>query len=1586
MSYLKLSAKKRALLEVMLREKGVESSSDRRIPRRKEGDSIPLSFAQQRLWFFDQFEAGKSFYNLPGAIRLKGKLNVAVLEQTFNEIVNRHEALRSTFTEVHGQPVQVIAPPVSRLHLPVIDLRELPQSDREAAVKQLSAKEAQQPFDLELGPLLRTSLLQLSEEEYVLLLTMHHIVSDGWSIGVLARELAAIYEALWAGNQPQLPELPVQYADFAIWQRNWLCGEVLQTQLAYWKQQLEGAPPLLELPADRPRPPIQTSEGATQSLLLSFELTAALKNLSQREDVTLFMTLLAAFKALLYRYTGRTDLLVGSPIANRNRAEIEGLIGVFVNTLVLRTDVSGDPTFRELLQRLREVTLGAYAHQDLPFEKLVEELQPERSLSYNPVFQVMFQLRNNPMPPLDLPGLTLSMLAVETNTTQCDLSLDLEEVGERLQASVEYSTDLFDRATITRMLGHLQTLLEGIAAHPEQRLSSLPLLTAAEKQQLLEWNNTNTGYLPNQCPQELFEKQVEQTPDAPAAAFDNQQLTYRQLNAKANQIAHYLQKLGARKEVLVGVCADRSLEAIAAFLGVLKAGAAYLPLDPAYPPKRLAYMLEDARAPLLLTQQHLLNKLPPHSCTVVCLDADWEQVALESEENPSNTATPENLAYVTYTSGSTGRSKGVAVNRSSLVNAYLGWETAYGLRSGVTSHLQMASFSFDVFSGDLMRSLCSGGKLVLCDRDLLLAPQKLYELMRQQKIDFAEFVPAVLRNLIQYLEESGQRLDFMKILVCGSDSWYASEYEKFRQFCGPETRLINSFGITEATIDSCYFESATGNLAGEQLVPIGRPFPNTQLYILDAALGPVPIGVPGELHVGGAGLARGYLNRPELTAEKFIANPFCEEISAFGPSNRLYKTGDLARYLPDGNIELIGRIDNQVKIRGFRIELAEIEAVLSQHPAVRENAVLVWEEANARKRLVAYVVPDARVGAGTGAQPLQLSSSELRQFLQERLPEYMVPSAFVLLEKLPLTPNGKLDRAALPAPDLTRSELEETFAAPCSGIEQQLASIWMEVLGIERVGIHDNFFELGGDSILSIQIVAKANRAGIQLTPKLLFQHQTIAFLAAAAGTVEAVRAEQKPVTGAVPLTPVQQWFFEENFACGHHWNQAVMLEVRQPLEAMLLERAFAQLLTHHDALRLRFAPGESGWQQFNAEPGGAVPFEKLDLSNLLTDDQTCAKASKADEVQASLNLSEGPIARAVLFDLGAQQPSRLLIVIHHLAVDGVSWRILLEDLQNACEQLSRGLAISLPPKTTSFKQWAQRLVEYARSEALHQEFDYWLGHLQKPISPLPVDFAGGSNAVAQSRIVSVAIAAEDTNVLLHEVPKVYRTQINDVLLAALAWAFAQWTREQSLLVDLDGHGREDIFPDADVSRTVGWFTSVFPVLLSIGEASTPADGLKAVKEQLRAIPNRGMGYGLLRYLAGGEISQKLISLPPAEVSFNYFGQFDQVLPESSLFALSGESVGQPFSPEGNRSYLIEINGFVAGGQLRMDWTYSEEIHRRSTVENLAQKFAEALRAIALASQEPEAVGCTPSDFAEFKWSQWTQNDLEDILSAIGKV
>ncbi|MEG4350111.1 amino acid adenylation domain-containing protein [Microcoleus sp. LAD1_D3] len=1573
MSYLKLSAKKRALLEVMLREQGVESSSDRRIPRRKEGDSIPLSFAQQRLWFFDQFEAGKSFYNLPGAIRLKGKLNVTVLKQTFNEIVNRHEALRSTFTEVQGQPIQVIAPPVSRLPLPVIDLRELPQSDREAAVKQLSAKEGQQPFDLERGPLLRTSLLQLSEEEYVLLLTMHHIVSDGWSIGLLARELAAIYEALSAGNQPQLPELPVQYADFAIWQRNWLCGEVRETQLAYWKQQLEGAPPLLELPADRPRPPIQTSEGATQSLLLSQELTAALKNLSQREDVTLFMTLLAAFKALLYRYTGRTDLLVGSPIANRNRAEIEGLIGVFVNTLVLRTDVSGDPTFRELLQRLREVTLGAYAHQDLPFEKLVEELQPERSLSYNPVFQVMFQLRNNPMPPLDLSGLTLSLLEVETNTTQCDLSLDLEEVGERLQASVEYSTDLFDRATITRMLGHLQTLLEGIAANPEQRLWSLPLLTAAEKQQLLQWNNTFAQYPQDKCIHQLFEEAVSLSPDAVAVVFEGEELSYRELNARANQLARHLRSLGVKPEVLVGICVERSPLMVIGLLGVLKAGGAYVPLDPNYPKERLAFMLEDSSVQVLLAQEKLLEKLPPHSARVVCLDSGWEEIAFYSSENPRSGVKPENLAYVIYTSGSTGKPKGVLIEHRSLVNYTTAAIAEYGIEKR-DRVLQFASISFDASAEEIYPCLTSGATLVLRTDSMLDSAGVFWEKCRTWNLTVLSLPTAYWHELTALLSQETLVLaPSLRLTIIGGEKALPERLKTWIERVGEQVRLVNTYGPTEATVVATICELSAADATLREL-PIGRPIGNVQTYILDCNGQPVPTGIPGELHVGGAGLARGYLNRPELTAEKFIPSPFSNE-----PGSRLYKTGDLTRYRPDGNIEYVGRIDNQVKIRGFRIELAEIEAVLSQHPAVRESAVLVWFGANARKRLVAYVVPDAQ------EQNSSLSSSELRQFLQERLPEYMVPSAFVLLEKLPLTPNGKIDRKALPAPDRDRPELEEAFATPSTAIEKILAEIWAQVLGLEQVGIDDNFFELGGDSILSIQVISKANQAGLRLTPKQLFQHQTIAQLAAVADTAGTQQSEQGLITGEVPLTPIQHWFFEENLSDPHHWNQAVLLELRQPLEPALIESVLQELLKHHDALRLRFARGESGWQQELANLDEVAPFTCIDLSSLPPDEREAAFQTAATQLQASLNLSDGPLLRTALFDLGKHQPNRLLLAIHHLAVDGVSWRILIEDFQTAYGQLSRDETVALPPKTTSFKQWAERLHEWARSPELQREFDYWFALSHQPTSRLPVDFPNAANLVASEKTVSVALSVEETKLLLEEVPAAYRTQINDVLLTALGQAFERWTGNNSLLLELEGHGREDIFDGVDLSRTIGWFTAVFPVLLNLEKPADLGAEIKSVKEQLRAVPNRGIGCGVLGYL-NPEIAKRLHKLPQAEVSFNYLGQFDQVLPKSSLLMLSSEPSGPIRSPRGNRCYLLEINGFIASSKLQLDWTYSENIHRRESIENLATGFIESLRSLIQYCQSPDAGGCTPSDFAEFKWSQWGQDDLDNITAILAEL
>ncbi|MBE9190295.1 amino acid adenylation domain-containing protein [Gloeocapsopsis crepidinum LEGE 06123] len=1073
-----LSPEQQEKLLEKLNQKKHNASHTKIQPQSRNTKIFPLSFAQQRLWFFHQLEPDSCAYNIPTAVRLTGNLNVTALSRSINELIRRHETLRTTFQIENGEAVQVIHES-SKFELSIINLQFLAKTEQHNEVIKLATSEAQRPFNLVTESLLRVTLLQLGAAEHVVLFTMHHIVSDGWSTGILIKELTALYQAFSTNTPCILPKLPIQYADFAVWQRQWLQGEVLQNQLTYWKQKLGGTLPVLDLPTDRPRRAIQTDCGAIASLNLSESLSTAIKTLSQQQGVTLFMTLLAAFKLLLCRYTQQTDIIVGTPIANRNRSEIEGLIGFFVNTLVLRTDLAGNPSFRELLERVREVTLGAYTHQDLPFEQLVEELQPERDLSHNSLFQVMFILQNAPTETLQLPGLTLSPLAVESQTANFDLTLSMVETEQGLSGWFEYNTDLFDATRITRMIEHFQTLLTGIVANPDRRLSELPILTATEKYQILEEWNSKSLDVPQQCIHTLFEAQVAQTPDtvAIATALD-EYLTYTQLNERANQLAHYLQALGVKPEVVVGICMERSLDLIVAVLAILKAGGAYLPLDPAYPQARRAFMLADAQVSILLTQPHLLASSHHNQ---VCLDnTTWEQIASEAKENPKIAVIPDNLAYVIYTSGSTGKSKGVMVAHRSLVNAYYAWEEAYQLHK-VNCHLQMASFSFDVFAGDLVRALCSGGKLVLCPRDFLLEPQKLYHLMLQQQVDCAEFVPGVLRNLIEYLEQSQQHLNWMQLLICGSDSWYINEYKKFQNFCSPETRLINSFGLTEATIDSSYFEVYTVNLSVEQLVPIGRPFANTQIYILDNALQLVPVGVTGEIYIGGAALARGYLHQPHLTAQKFIPHIFSKK-----PSDRLYKTGDIGRYLPNGNIELLGRIDNQIKLRGFRIELGEIEAALRQYPEIHEAVVIVREDTPNQPNLIAYIVTST-------FQHTNLQSSELRKFLQTRLPNYMVPSAFVELEKLPLTPNGKIDRRALPVPT---QELKITFTPPRNVIEKTLANIWQEILNIEEIGIHNNFFELGGHSLLTTRLMLQIHSAfQVDLPLKVLFESPTIASL-----------------------------------------------------------------------------------------------------------------------------------------------------------------------------------------------------------------------------------------------------------------------------------------------------------------------------------------------------------------------------------------------------------------------------------------------------------------------------------------------------------
>ena len=1093
------------------------------LDRTARTEPLPLSFAQQRLWFLAQLEGSSDAYNIPAALRLSGPLDMAALSASWQAICERHEALRTSFPPPPqnwrdtgrrggGQPRQQINHKSGKLEL--IDLSDLPKDQQEAEVARLSRQEVNYSFDLVNGPLWRMTLLRLSSQEHVLLLTMHHIISDDWSIGVLGRELSALYAVhTGATSQLSLPHLPVQYADFAVWQREWLQGEVLQAQLDYWKKQLADAPPLLTLPTDHPRPAVQSYRGSHLSFTLSGELTDSLKHLSQKSNTTLFMTLQAAFAVLLSRYSGQQDILIGTPIANRQVAEVENLIGFFVNTLALRNDLSGNPTFRDVLARVRQVTLDAYQHQALPFELLVETLQPERSLSHSPLFQVMFTLENNRQEALSLADVTVSSLEIDYPIAKFDLTLTMQERKEALIAWWEYNTDLFERATIERMAGHFETLLKGIVANPDQSIAHLPLLTEREKHQLLvEWNNTKADYPSDKCIHQLFEQQVARTPEAIAVIFGEKQLTYHSLAARANQLAHHLINLGVGPDVLVGICIERSLEMVVGLLGILKAGGAYVPLDPAYPQERLQFMLKDSGVQVLLTTAATKIGTLGAGLSVLCLEQDWELIQQEHDANPQISVKPNHLAYCIYTSGSTGKPKGVQISHQSLTN----FLHAMSLSPGLTAKdklLAVTTISFDIAALELYLPLIVGAQVILASREECSDGQLLLKKLKSDPLSGGEgsdvtvmqATPATWRMLLAAGWQGSDTACPLGIkLLCGGEALPYDLAQELRRLVGGDhaPRLWNMYGPTETTIWSTT-TNVTEQLASRGIVSIGQPILNTQLYILDRYQNPVPIGVPGELHLGGAGVARGYLNRPQLTAEKFIPNPF--------GVGKLYKTGDLARYLPDGNIEFLGRIDNQVKIRGFRIELGEIEANLRQCVGVRE-AVVVVRDSERGKQLVAYVVTSTGSAQRieddlvdeTETTSVERLSRSLRANLSQKLPDYMIPSAFVALEALPLTPNGKIDRRALPAPDMSAMSPQETFVPPRTPTETTLAHIWSEVLKIEPacpsgygIGIHDNFFDLGGHSLLATQVVSRVQEAfQLDLPIRALFESPTIMALA----------------------------------------------------------------------------------------------------------------------------------------------------------------------------------------------------------------------------------------------------------------------------------------------------------------------------------------------------------------------------------------------------------------------------------------------------------------------------------------------------------
>jgi amino acid adenylation domain-containing protein/non-ribosomal peptide synthase protein (TIGR01720 family) len=1497
-------------------------------------DVYPLSPMQQGLLFHSIYSHKRGAYVEQVGWTLKGRINEQAFERAWRDVIARHPALRTCFFwEDLKQPLQVVR---RRVELPWQrqDWRNQSPETQKESLQVFLESDRRRDFELTKAPLMRVSQTRLSEDTHQFIWTYHHLILDGWSVSLVLRELFQCYKALCGGIQPAI-DAPRPFQDYIAW----LQQQDKKEAEGYWRERLRDYAGPTPLSVEKKSNAATNEHGryVTQQVQLSSAATDELRAVARRHQLTLSVLVEGAWALLLSHYSDATDVVFGIVVTGRplSLSGVEAMVGLFINTLPMRVSMPSGAQFVPWLKELLRQQVQMRQHEHPALSQIHEWSAVPRGQA---LFHSIVAFDNAPgVESLSEPDQNIEIRDVFRANTHTNYPLMLGVVaGSELSLYVTYDESRFNSTTIARMMTHLESLLLGFE---DRRLSDFSFLNESERHQLIaEWNDTGVRYSDEASIPKLFEAQVARSPQAIAAVIDGAHLTYSELNRSSNRLAHRLRALGVGPETRVAIYAERSFEMVRGLMGVLKAGAAYVPLDPTYPKDLLTFMLQDSDVRLLLTQKHLAGTLPEHPARVLFVDDSFVD---EWDENPQINVEPESAAYAIYTSGSTGRPKAALNTHRGIINRLLWMQDAYNLTAR-DCVLQKTPFTFDVSVWELFWPLMAGARLVIAKPGGHQDSDYLVDLIAKQEITTVHFVPSMLRAFLD--AEDVESCSQLRLVICSGEVLPFDLQQRF--FRRLNSQLHNLYGPTEAAVDVTSWRCRRD--AQDSLVPIGRQISNVRIYLLDQELQLVPVGVPGELHIGGVAVGRGYLNRAELTAEGFIPDRFSEE-----PGARLYKTGDLARYLPDGNIEFLSRLDYQVKLRGFRIELGEVEARLGQHPAVREAVVVALPGDHHEKRLAAYITlaPDCSIKPG-----------ELYRFLRYRVPQHMLPSGFTVLERMPLTGTGKVDRRALPAFGSRRPELEEAFVAPRTKAEEALTAIWKDVLGIDQVGIHDNFFELGGDSIVSMQVVSRAKQADLNLVPRDLFEHQTIAQLAAAAGPLSGSSAEQGIVSGLLPLTPIQHWFFEQNPVSYHHFNQAFLLEARQNVNPELLKNALDRLVVHHDALRLRLVESVSGWRQENASHEDATLLLVVDLSELRESEYEEALGEAAAELQANLNLTCGPILRAALFDFGRSRPGKLLLVIHHLAVDGVSWRILLEDLGTVYHQLRDGTAAELPPKTCSFAKWAERLADYARSEAIEREADYWLAEAKKAAPALPRDFERGENTVASASNVRVTLTGEETRSLLQDVPKAYHLQVNDVLLTALVRTFTRWTGEEHLLINLEGHGRESPFEDVDVTRTVGWFTSLFPVRLELGQLS-PGAALRSVKEQLRAVPNRGFNYGLLFYL-NERLGPSLRGAAEPEACFNYLGQLDQVLDQSSLFGEAGEAPGPAQSPSSRRKHLLDITGGILGGELFFVWTYSENSHARSTIEDLARDFVQTLRSLVVHCQSPDPTAFTSSDFS----------------------
>ncbi|WP_257168770.1 non-ribosomal peptide synthetase [Bradyrhizobium sp. SRS-191] len=1508
-------------------------------------DVYPLTATQQGMLFHSLYEPASRAYVTTLGCRLSGELDVDAFRRAWHSVVERHAVLRSAFIGQHlDTPLQVVmrsARPAFSLE----DWRELSETDSSSRLADLEEVDCARGFDFARPPLMRLVLVRFAERDYRLLWSCHHILLDGWSITTLLNELFACYGALSRSEAPRLaPAHP--FRTYVAW----LQRQDAAAAEAFWRHGLAGFGAPTQLPFERPS---RSAAVAARHAEYDEELRIgahALESFARKHRLTVNTLVQGAWALLLGRCSGSDDVVFGVTVSGRPETlpGVEDAVGLFINTLPLRVGLPGSAT---VLDWLGEIQARQSELTDYQYSALADVQRWSEVPGGTPLFDSIVVFENYPaelQAQAEDHTIRLDMIRA-INRINYPLALQVA-MGASPSLKLMYDPARFEQASIAKLVAHLVRLLGEIVVDPARPTSAIPLLSDDERQQVVRGFNATAASYPQALLHQQIAAQAARTPDAVALRFDDQTLTYAALERQANQLAHHLQALGVGPDAVVGLCAERSLEMVIGLLGILKAGGAYLPLDPSLPPERLAMMLEDARAKVLLAQDAHAARLPATNAVVVRFDADAAAIARHPETAPTTSCDPDSLAYVIYTSGSTGRPKGVMNSHRGIVNRIAWMQDAYRLTPNDVV-LQKTPFGFDVSVWEFFWPLIEGAELVIARPGGHQDPAYLSALIEQRGVTVMHFVPSMLQAFLESAELD--RCGSLRDVICSGEALPVETQNRFLQAL--PCRLHNLYGPTEAAVDVSFWPCRSE--PGASQVPIGQPISNIQLYVLDARLEPVPIGVAGELYIGGVGLARGYLHRPSLTAERFVPSPFVS-------GERLYRTGDLARWRADGVLDYLGRLDHQVKLRGFRIELGEIEAALSAQAGVAQAAVVLREDGGA-KRLVGYVVaqPDAAI-----------TSDALRQQLQRSLPDYMVPSAIVPLAALPLTPNGKLDRNALPAPEWNGSA--ETMIAPRNATEATLAAIWRDVLKRTQISVTDNFFALGGDSIQSIQVVARARQAGLSLTARQVFEQQTIAALAAVAGEATITVAEQGLVSGAVPLTPIQRWFFGQDLAVPDHFNQAVLLDVRA-LTADVVMSALDALLCQHDALRLRFMRGDSGWQQSHDASEAALRsaplFEAIDLSGLGDAVQAPALRRHAERLQASLDLAQGPVLRAALFDLGEDR-QRLLLIAHHLVVDGVSWRILLEDFGTALSASQRGEPVRLPPKTTSFRHWAERLTAHARSDAATNELNYWQSQPWHTAPRLPRDHADGANSASEVQLAKVALDAAETQALLQEVPEVYHTEINDLLLTALAQAFAGWTGAPQLLVGLEGHGREELFDDVDITRTVGWFTSLFPVLLDVDGASDPGAALKRVKEQLRAVPQRGVGYGMLRYLSNVDLPA-----PDIEVSFNYLGQFHGAAGGQS-FGFAAEDVGRDQHASNRRAHLIDVSAHVGKDGLELRWFYGGALFEAATIERIALRHVAALREL-IVHCRTSAGGLTPSDVP---LAQLDQDTLDRVVASVG--